>query len=72
VKTGKTAHTEVVQVVFDPEKVPLDRLLKRFWESHNPTKWMKQGNDVGTMYRSAIYTTSAKQQKICMMSLKYF
>lgn len=53
--SGKTAHTEVVWVVFDPKQVSLGSLLKIFWESHDPTQGMRQGNDVGSQYRSAIY-----------------
>jgi peptide-methionine (S)-S-oxide reductase len=59
--SGGTGHTEVVQVVFDPAKISFARLLALFWESHNPTQGMRQGNDTGTQYRSAIYTTSADQ-----------
>jgi peptide-methionine (S)-S-oxide reductase len=60
--TGLTGHNEVVLVVFDPSVVTFDELLKLFWESHDPTQGMRQGNDVGTTYRSGIYTYSAAQQ----------
>jgi peptide-methionine (S)-S-oxide reductase len=59
--TARTGHTEVVLVVFDPAQVSYDGLLKVFWEHHDPTQGMRQGNDVGTQYRSAIYTTSPAQ-----------
>ncbi len=59
--TGRTGHTETVMVVFDPRQVEFDTLLRLFWESHDPTQGMRQGNDIGTQYRSAIYTTSEKQ-----------
>ncbi|HTM77276.1 MAG TPA: peptide-methionine (S)-S-oxide reductase MsrA [Devosia sp.] len=59
--SGLTGHTEVVKVVYDPAEVSLDALLKTFWEEHNPTEGMRQGNDVGTQYRSAIYTTTLEQ-----------
>jgi len=60
--SGRTGHTEVVLVVFDPAVVSYDELLKVFWEHHDPTQGMRQGNDVGTQYRSAIYTFSDAQQ----------
>jgi peptide-methionine (S)-S-oxide reductase len=59
--SGSTGHAEVVQVVYDPAKVSYETLLKAFWENHDPTQGMRQGNDVGTQYRSAIYTTTAAQ-----------
>jgi len=59
--SGRTGHTEAVLVVFDPAIVGYEDLLKLFWESHDPTQGMRQGNDVGTQYRSAIYTTTPEQ-----------
>ncbi|MEO1474701.1 MAG: peptide-methionine (S)-S-oxide reductase MsrA [Pseudomonadota bacterium] len=59
--SGHTGHTEVVQVIFDSGEVSFESLLKTFWEAHNPTQGMRQGNDRGTQYRSAIYTTSDQQ-----------
>lgn len=66
--SGKTGHNEVVQVVFDPKQVSYTQLLKVFWESHNPTEGMQQGNDVGTQYRSGIYVFSPEQQELAEMS----
>lgn len=60
--SGMTGHNEVVLVVFDPSIIDYRRLLQEFWESHNPTQGMRQGNDVGTQYRSGIYTFSQEQQ----------
>ena len=59
--SGRTGHTEAVRVVFDPAVVPYERLLKEFWENHDPTTPNRQGNDVGTQYRSAVYTTTPEQ-----------
>jgi peptide-methionine (S)-S-oxide reductase len=61
--SGQTGHTEAVFVVFDPSQVTYEQLLKTFWESHDPTQGMRQGNDVGTQYRSGIYYYSAEQKR---------
>ncbi|MEN9214498.1 MAG: peptide-methionine (S)-S-oxide reductase MsrA [Gloeomargarita sp. DG02_4_bins_56] len=61
--TGMTGHNEVVRVVFDPQQVSYAELLKTFWENHNPTQGMRQGNDVGTQYRSGIYVYSPAQRE---------
>jgi len=66
--SGQTGHTEVVLVVFDPNKTSYEQLLKTFWENHDPTQGMRQGNDVGTQYRSAIYTTNEQQMKEALAS----
>ncbi|MCF7981141.1 MAG: peptide-methionine (S)-S-oxide reductase MsrA [Pseudomonadales bacterium] len=70
--SGQTGHAEVVLVVFDPRLISFDQLLKIFWESHNPTEGMRQGNDVGTQYRSAIYTHSPQQQALALASEKAY
>jgi peptide-methionine (S)-S-oxide reductase len=70
--SGRTGHNEVVLVVYDPTKISVDALLKRFWEGHNPTQGMRQGNDVGTQYRSGIYCTSAAQKKAAEASKSVF
>jgi peptide-methionine (S)-S-oxide reductase len=59
--SGRTGHTEIVMVVFDPSVVRLETILKTFWEEHDPTQGHRQGNDIGTQYRSAIYCTSDEQ-----------
>ncbi|MDJ0449851.1 peptide-methionine (S)-S-oxide reductase MsrA [Methylocystis sp. JR02] len=59
--TGRTGHAEVVLVVYDPARMSFDSLLRIFWESHNPTQGMRQGNDVGSQYRSVIYTSTPEQ-----------
>ena len=66
--SGRTGHTEAVLAVFDPKRVPFRQLLKTFWESHDPTQGMRQGNDTGTQYRSAIYWTSAEQRGLAEAS----
>ena len=66
--SGRTGHNEVVLVVFDPARVSYDALLKAFWESHDPTQGMRQGNDVGTQYRSGIYAFSAQQAEAARRS----
>lgn len=64
--TGMTGHNEVVLVVFDPKVISYETLLKVFWENHNPTQGMRQGNDVGTQYRSGIYTYSENQKQLAL------
>ncbi len=66
--TGQTGHTEVVEVVYDPARIGFDDLLKVFWENHDPTQGMRQGNDTGTQYRSAIYTTDPDQLETALAS----
>ena len=70
--SGRTGHTEVVLVVFDPAVVTYEQLLKEFWEDHDPTQGMRQGNDVGTQYRSVLYTVDDGQQAIAEASRDAF
>jgi peptide-methionine (S)-S-oxide reductase len=67
--TGRTGHSEVVLVVFRPSEVSYEQLLKVFWETHDPTQGMRQGNDIGSQYRSAIYTTTDDQLEVAKRSL---
>ena len=67
--TGRTGHAEVVRVVFDPAKVTFQRLLEVFWENHDPTQGMRQGNDRGSQYRSVLLTTTPEQQELAEASL---
>ena len=66
--SGRTGHAEVVQVVYDPEQISYDDLLRVFWESHDPTQGMRQGNDRGSQYRSAIYATTEAQRQAAEQS----
>jgi peptide-methionine (S)-S-oxide reductase len=70
--SGRTGHAEVVLVVFEPNRVGYPALLKLFWESHDPTQGMRQGNDVGTQYRSAIYAYSAQQRQAAEASREIY
>jgi len=70
--TGMTGHSEVVRVVYDPELVAYGELLKLFWEAHNPTQGMRQGNDIGTQYRSGIYTYDQEQFDLAIASRQSF
>jgi len=70
--SGMTGHNEVVLVVFDPATISYASLLKTFWEAHNPTQGMRQGNDVGTQYRSGIYTFDPEQQRLAEESLEIY
>lgn len=70
--TGRTGHNEVVLVVYQPEKVSYEQLLQVFWEGHDPTQGMRQGNDVGTQYRSGIYTDGDEQAKAARASMAAF
>ena len=67
--TARTGHNEVVRVIYDPQKISYEGLLKIFWEAHDPTQGMRQGNDVGTQYRSGIYTCNAAQHAAATASL---
>ncbi|XP_005373855.1 PREDICTED: mitochondrial peptide methionine sulfoxide reductase isoform X2 [Chinchilla lanigera] len=66
--SGKTGHAEVIRVVYQPERISFEELLKVFWENHDPTQGMRQGNDHGTQYRSAIYPTCAAQMQAALQS----
>jgi peptide-methionine (S)-S-oxide reductase len=70
--SGQTGHNEVVQVVFDPAQTSLEGVLQVFWENHDPTQGMRQGNDVGTQYRSGVYCTSAAQKAAVEASRERF
>lgn len=70
--SGQTGHNEVVRVVFDPETMSYQHLLKLFWEGHNPTQGMRQGNDRGTQYRSGVYVYDAQQRQQAETSLKQY
>lgn len=70
--TGLTNHNEVVKIIFDPTIISFKQLLVVFWESHNPTQGMRQGNDRGTQYRSGVYTLSKEQQEIAIKSQEQY
>ncbi|USD60754.1 peptide-methionine (S)-S-oxide reductase MsrA [Vibrio sp. SCSIO 43140] len=70
--SGLTGHTEVVRVVFDTTKTSLQEILRTFWEKHDPTQGMRQGNDIGTQYRSAIYTASQEQDQIARQTQQQY
>ncbi|TAM57648.1 MAG: peptide-methionine (S)-S-oxide reductase MsrA [Rhodanobacter sp.] len=70
--SGQTGHAEVVQVIYDPKQISLENLLKVFWENHDPTQGMRQGNDTGTQYRSAIYTSDVAQLGIAEASARRY
>ena len=70
--TGRTGHAEVVRIIFDPEQVSFQQLLQVFWENHDPTQGMRQGNDRGSQYRSVILTTTPDQQKLAEESRDHY
>ncbi|MCA8885439.1 MAG: peptide-methionine (S)-S-oxide reductase MsrA [Hyphomonadaceae bacterium] len=70
--SGRTGHTEVVRVIYDPQQISYEELLKIFFESHDPTQGMRQGGDIGTQYRSAIYTTSDVQKRTAEAAIKTY
>jgi peptide-methionine (S)-S-oxide reductase len=70
--SGRTGHAEVVGVVYDPSVVSFERIVQLFWESHDPTQGMRQGNDVGTQYRSAVYLTDESQRSAVELSAKMY
>jgi peptide-methionine (S)-S-oxide reductase len=70
--SGRTGHTETVLVIFDPRRIEYGTLLQRFWEAHNPTQGMRQGNDVGTQYRSAIFTRDSEQRALAEASRRMY
>jgi peptide-methionine (S)-S-oxide reductase len=70
--SGKTGHNEVVRVVFDPSIISYEKLLQLFWEAHNPTQGMRQGNDIGTQYRSGIYVYNEEQKQLAEASKQHF
>jgi peptide-methionine (S)-S-oxide reductase len=70
--SGLTGHTEVVKVIYDPTTISLEKIMIYFWEGHNPTQGMRQGNDFGTQYRSAIYTSSSGDLEVVKETKKEF
>jgi peptide-methionine (S)-S-oxide reductase len=70
--SGRTGHNEVVRVVFDPSRISYEELLRVFWENHDPTQGMRQGNDVGTQYRSAVYWTTDEQRQTIEASMQAY